>query len=291
MVLRNLIYSLVAGAVCSASCGIAFAAPPVAGNWTNTFDEEFSSSINTARWKYQLWNSPNIGFGQEVYRSSGVSVSNGVASLTASKQTAAGHDYVSGMINTGPQSPGQATGYSFLYGYAEARMKLVSGQGLWPAFWMLPDPNPAGAYHDGDGEIDVMEELGHQTTLDEIHYHHGADQWGGYVDTGVDLSQAFHTYGVNWKPGELDYYLDGSLIYTIDQAPSVAEYLIFDLAVGSSTTWPGAPDANTVFPASMQVDSVQVWQNVPEPGMGWIVVGGMLCRRWRMGRGGEAVKL
>jgi beta-glucanase (GH16 family) len=173
--------------------------------------------------------------------------------------------YVGGVVDTGPTLPGNKTGFSFLYGYAEASIKLVSGTGLWPGFWMLPDPNPAGAYHDADGEIDIMEELGQQNTLDEVHYHQGPNQWGTYIDTGEDLSAGFHTYAVNWQPGKIDYYFDGSLVDTINESSSVPMYLIFDMAVGSSTTWPGAPDANTVFPSSMQVDDVRVWQTVPEP--------------------------
>ena len=42
--------------------------------------------------------------------------------------------------------------------------------------------------------------------------------------------------------------------------PTVAEYLILNLAIGGS--WSGPPDATTVFPATMQVDYVKVWQKV-----------------------------
>ena len=107
-------------------------------------------------------------------------------------------------------------------GYAEARIKLVSGQGLWPAFWMLPDPNPSGVYHDGDGEIDIMEELGQQPNVDQVHLHQNGSQWGSAFQAGVDLSQGFHDYAVNWTPGKLDFYLDGKLIDTINASPSAS---------------------------------------------------------------------
>ena len=35
---------------------------------------------------------------------------------------------------------------------------------------------------------------------------------------------------------------------------------IADLAVGSASEWGGAPDASTVFPASVLLQSVKVWQ-------------------------------
>jgi beta-glucanase (GH16 family) len=38
-----------------------------------------------------------------------------------------------------------------------------------------------------------------------------------------------------------------------------AMYPILNLAIGGD--WPGAPDATTVFPATMDVDYVRVWQS------------------------------
>jgi beta-glucanase (GH16 family) len=266
-------------------CGAAPVAPPnLPGNWSLTFDEEFDAPLNSTRWKQSLWGLTSFSGELEQYSPSAVSVSSGILSLTASPQSLGGQSYVSGLIDTGPILGQEPTGYSFRYGYVEARMKLVSGQGLWPAFWMLPDPNPAGAYHDGDGEIDIMEEIGSEPTVDQIHLHLHGSQWGKAVATGTDLSKAFHDYAVNWQPGKLDFYLDGNLVNTINAAPSVAEYLILNLAVGADGSWPGAPDATTPLPATMQVDYVHVFQQaVPEP-TACVVIGllfPMLARRRR----------
>src|SRR6266446_10931456 len=79
-----------------------------------------------------------------------------------------------------------------------SRMKLTKGSGLWPAFWMLPTPNPDGTYHDGDGEIDIMEQVGTDPTRTEAHLHHNGTS-GKSFDTGLDLSAGFHTYGLDWQ--------------------------------------------------------------------------------------------
>ena len=42
------------------------------------------------------------------------------------------------------------------YGYFEAKIKVPKGNGLWPAFWMMP-------YHAWPPEIDIMEILGRDT--------------------------------------------------------------------------------------------------------------------------------
>ena len=59
----------------------------------------------------------------------------------------------------------------WLYGRFEMRAKLPTGQGLWPAFWMLPSDNVYGVWA-ASGEIDIMEILGSQPNklYGTIHY-------------------------------------------------------------------------------------------------------------------------
>ncbi len=260
---------------------LASAAPSLPGNWNLSFDEEFSAPLNSSTWKDTIWGvTTNHGELQQ-YEPSGVSVANGKLSLTATKQTSPDgqHSYVSGLINTGPTVPGQPTGYSFKYGYAEASIKLVSGQGVWPAFWMLPDPNPAGHFHDQDGEIDIMEELGGQPNIDQVHYLANGGNLGTAHDAGVDLSQGFHTFAVNWQPGKIDYYLDGNKVWSVNQSPTVAEYLILNQAVGAPGTWAGAPTGQQPpASAALQVDYVRVWQTaaVPEPATVALLIGTLM---------------
>ena len=276
-------------------CDAAPTAPNLPGNWKLSFAEEFNAPLDSNLWKQSLWGLTSFSGEAEAYNPSAVSVNNGVLSLTATQQSLNGQPYTSGLINTGPVLGKQPTGYSFTYGYVEARIKVVAGQGLWPAFWMLPDPNPTGVYHDAAGEIDIMEELGQQPTVDQVHFHQNGSQWGSAVQAGVDLSQGFHDYGVNWQPGKLDFYLDGKLIDSVAAAPSVAEYLILNLAVGAAGSWPGSPDSTTAFPSAMQVDYVHVWQPgvavfspVPEPtALSFLGLGAMgLLGRKRKATGG-----
>lgn len=241
-------------------------APPVAGNWALTFADEFNTAPAAPTWVQTIWGLTKTGSSElETYRSSAVTVNNGILNLTATQDTAAkkhsSATYTSGMINTGGIAGKTAPGYAFTYGYIEASIKVPKGQGLWPAFWMLPAPTPSGQYHDGDGEIDIMEFLGQQPTIDQIHLHHGS-VWGTAYNTGVDLSQGFHTYGLDWEPDHITWYLDGKAIYThVGDSPAVPEYIILNLAVGGN--WPGAPDGTTPFPAIMQVDYVHVFQLAP----------------------------
>ncbi len=58
--------------------------------------------------------------------------------------------------------------FSQTYGYFEIDAKVPSGQGLWPAFWMLPQSG------NWPPEIDVLELLGHDPST----YYVGA-HWSG----------------------------------------------------------------------------------------------------------------
>lgn len=151
------------------------------------------------------------------------------------------------------------TRYSFsqVYGYFEASMQNPSGQGLWPAFWMLP----IGA---GKPEIDIMEMLGQAPTQ----IYQGAwdkssvDHSSGALTPGFDSSQGFHRYGAEWKPdGTVGFYIDGTLQYTATNIfAGNPMYLLLSNQIGASGSWPGQPNGSTPFPSVLQVQYVRAYQ-------------------------------
>ncbi|MCB5176355.1 family 16 glycosylhydrolase [Microvirga lenta] len=169
-----------------------------------------------------------------------------------------GLPYVSGLINT------HGT-FSQTYGYFEICAQVPAGQGLWPAFWLLPQSG------NWPPEIDVLELLGHDPST----YYAGAhwtDASGGHaydtqaVSTGIDLSQGFHTYGTMWTADTITFYLDGNEVCSIQTPAGMNEpmYLLAGLAVGGN--WPGAPDGTTPFPSQFQIDYIRAWAlDAPAP--------------------------
>jgi beta-glucanase (GH16 family) len=160
--------------------------------------------------------------------------------------------------------------FEMTYGRIEARMKLPYGQGLWPAFWMLgTDIGDVG--WPNCGEIDIMEHIGkvQDTVYGTIHGpgYCGVGIGGSYTLTGGGFSDAYHIFAIEWKPGVIRWYVDGNLFLTLtDQdIPEDTEwvfdhpfFLIMNLAVGG--TWPGCPDETTIFPQTLTVDYVRVYQ-------------------------------
>lgn len=266
----------------AAAVSTAHATPPAVGDatkvWQQTFSDNFDSPIvDPLKWSTcYFWVSAggcnNSGNGElQWYQPGNVFASNGTLKLRAQKQRVLApsgktYDYTSGMISSGRSTSLLSTPprYDFTYGYAETRMKLPKGQGLWPAFWMLPSSQG------WPPELDVFEYIGSKPTTLSMNDHYrdaaGTPQTYGRWYTGPDFSAGWHTVGIDWQPNLLVWYIDGVVRhFTTDpqMIPDEPMYLLANLAVGGS--WPGAPDATTVFPADYELDYIKVWQRVPAP--------------------------
>jgi beta-glucanase (GH16 family) len=245
-----------------------------------TFSDEFTGSyLNTSQWGTKYWwgGRSLSSNGEKQYfadRSTKVVQSypwtdpfkivadpsqagDGILTITSqlspNKRLTDGLPYVSGMINT------YGT-FSQTYGYFEIDAMVPSGQGLWPAFWLLPQSG------NWPPEIDVLELLGNDPSTYYVGAHwNGTDGSHEYdttgVDAGLNLSLDFHTYGTLWTPDTITFYLDGE---PVGPTLSIKElgfdepmYLLAALTVGG--TWPGDPDATTKFPAQFQIDSIRVY--------------------------------
>jgi beta-glucanase (GH16 family) len=168
--------------------------------------------------------------------------------------------------------------FSKKYGRYEIKAKLPVGKGLWPAIWMLPEEDKYGTWA-ASGEIDIMESWGSKphTVAGTIHYGEG---WPNNKYTGKEFElpenrgiDKWHTYALEWEPGELRWYVDGQLYQTQNKwyskgkdnaanfsypAPFDQEfYLVMNLAVGG--WFDGDPDETTKFPSQMEVDYVRVY--------------------------------
>lgn len=244
-------------------------------DWVNVFSDDFNGNkLDANKWVTCYdWRQPsesgctNSGnFEQEWYMPQQVTVQNGSAVLTAINDpitvtTNSGpktYLYRSGMISTGrPNAQGQVK-WSATYGYYEARLKFDGGQGVWPAFWLLPTDQS------WPPEIDAMEFLGNDPThvLLTSHWKNasGQPQKDSSIIQGPDYTAGWHTYAVNWQPNSITWYVDGMLQKTVTgiEVPNKPMEIILNLAIGG--TLPGNANATTPFPRSLQIDYVRVYE-------------------------------
>lgn len=172
------------------------------------------------------------------------------------------HTYTSGKLNTADE-------FQFTFGIVKWRAKLPSGQGLWPALWMLNAPNPWF----WDDEIDVMEARGSQPTITTSAHHFKVIDEGGNrqnqynsdsLDTGINLQEGFHEYGLEWNADRIQTWMDDRPVFYDEMAvPQGPMFLIMNAAVGG--TFGGDPDETTVFPTTFEIDWVRVWQPASTP--------------------------
>jgi beta-glucanase (GH16 family) len=228
------------------------------------FDGFDGTALDTTKWNtaYPWGGSGCCTLGgnaeEEWYTPDQVTVQGGALHLVGVPKPTNGMPYASGMISSGPTQSSPLK-FDFQYGYYEARVKIPAGQGLWPAFWT------------GNGdlswppEMDVMEILGNHpdTWYGTVHYLDpaGTHQSDGTSWVGPDFSKDWHSFGIDWQPGKLVWYVDGVAQKTVTAASEVQSkraYLMANLAVGGS--WPGNPDNTTPFPADYQVDYILVCQ-------------------------------
>ncbi|GFM18220.1 glycoside hydrolase family protein [Mycobacterium sp. PO1] len=187
------------------------------------------------------------------------------------------HNYTSARVVTyGKQSFGVGT-------RVVARIQMPATQGSLPAFWSVGlEPG-----HEFDwprqGEIDIVEIPGLGTPQSRRVWTgniHGPDDTDNGVDVtlhdvaadlGIDLSQGFHDYGMDWYADRIVWHVDGVEVGSVTQAQYEAlggdwtpfsgawdHYLILNVAVGNP--WTGDPDPSAPFHAQMKVDWVKAYQ-------------------------------
>jgi len=250
------------------------AGPSSASSWVLTWSDEFNgpdgSTPDPSKW---IPESGGSGWGNnelQYYtpRLQNVRQEKGNLVIEATKEKFAEPDgvqrnYTSARLKTQGR-------FSQRYGRFEARIQIPSGQGVWPAFWMLGDDFSTVGWP-ACGEIDVMENVGSEPATI-----HGSLHGPGYSDvkpltTAYALprghfTDGFHVFAVAWEPRVIRFYVDGKLYATKTPADIPAGqrwvydhpfFIILNLAVGGNM--PGSPDDSTVFPQRMLVDYVRVY--------------------------------
>lgn len=191
-------------------------------------------------------------------------VSNGTLKITALKE---GGKVYSGRIYA-------QVGTGWRYGIFEAKIKLPTGKGTWPAFWMMPVNNDFAANPwPKCGEIDIMEEVGYNQnfTSSSIHtksFNHVMNTQKTAERKTDKADSEFHVYKLEWTKDYIQTYVDDEplLRFDNDGAGNVDTwpfdkpfYLILNLAWGGA--WGGAHGVDeAALPATMEVDYIRVYQ-------------------------------
>jgi beta-glucanase (GH16 family) len=239
--------------------------------WRLSFADEFEgSSVDASKWNVR--NNTYNNNEQSYLLARNVSVNNGILNVTAKQETVGGKNYSSGYLD----SIGK---FSQRYGLWKVRAKLNTpigtSQGIWPCpLWLRGDTSLM--------EMDVVEAWGTGSTVlngyragsasASIHQstHGGMGKVAGWLSpAGTDLSAGFHVYELEWSPEFIVVRVDGveKVRATADNAPWAFSGPDFEgkanmrinMQVSKDGAYYGAPDVDTAFPSTMQVDWIRVY--------------------------------
>jgi beta-glucanase (GH16 family) len=168
---------------------------------------------------------------------------------------------------------------------------LPQGLGYWPALWML-GTNITSVGWPNCGEIDIVENKGSEPTNVQ-----GTIHYGGSVTREYTLPEGsvtnFHNYLLEWTTNAILWYVDG-LLYQIQSNWSSALgpypapfnrpfFLVMNVAIGGN--YLGNPssatiNANTVFPGTMQVDYVRVFEQTEPLRISFAKTNNQILLKW-----------
>ena len=233
--------------------------------YTLVWSDEFNGdSIDESKWNFEVGNG-NWGWGNgesQYYRSQNASIEDGKLIIEARNESYGGFNYTSTRMQTKNKG-------DWLYGKIKASIKVPSGGGTWPAFWMMPTESVYGGWPNS-GEIDIMEHVGCDsgTIHGSIHcdqYNHieNTQQTGTYsIQTNT-----FHEYAIEWNENSISWFIDDVLYFTFNKTNDDYSswpfdqkfFLILNLAVGGN--WGGICSFNgNTFPQEYQIDYIRVFQ-------------------------------
>lgn len=303
----------------SSASSVASSAASSAAGWKLVWSDDFDgTAIDPAKWGFEenCWGGGNNE--QQCYtnKADNAFVADGKLNIVVKKESFTGANSPDGTGTATATLPYTSARLrtknlkEWTYGRFEIRAKLPSGQGSWPAIWMLPTNSPYGTWA-SSGEIDIMEAVNLKTPTDEANaggvpearvygtLHYGRN-WPDNKNSGepykipggVNPADGFHTYALEWEEGEIRWYVDGVHYQTQRKAGWYSQYLLnnvlvnapdgapFDdkaqyhmlLNVAVGGAWAGNVNGTgidtNIFPITMQVDYVKVYECTASPSTG-----------------------
>ncbi len=208
--------------------------------------ESFDENIWTKEVHEPGWVNQELQAYDKEHVSVGTDESKSVLIITAERKN---NKIYSGRIN----SKGKK---SFKHRKIEASIKLPkTGNGLWPAFWMMGDNDKPWPQC---GEIDIAEwgerngiATGTTETFVNTAIHYGTDQNAGhkqeyhYGNVSHSLQDGkYHSYTLEWNENSLTVIIDNMEFYSFDISTNSDRYeyfhdnffMLFNLAVGGAFT-------------------------------------------------------
>jgi endo-1,3-1,4-beta-glycanase ExoK len=220
--------------------------------WEDNFD-----TIDAARWTAMThsWDGNLAQFGAE-----NAVVSAGVLSVGLSEVEGADKPYAGVELRSLE---------TLTFGKVEASVRFARGSAVISSLVLIYTPWPPDDWN----ELDI-EFLGKNTS--QIQFNHmvnippadpatGHVQYPELVSLDFDPAADFHTYAIEWEPGQARFFIDGMLYHTATEEMSrlvLPQNILLTIWASDSVSWAGAVDETTV-PTAASYDWLRVYDYVP----------------------------
>lgn len=228
--------------------------------WAEEFDGD---QLSPEYWQLELGDGcPELcGWGNnelQIYARNNHRLEDGKLVITARKSDSA---YTSTRMTTQGKM-------EFRYGRLEARAKLPTGKGIWPAIWLLGS-NITEVGWPRCGEIDILEYVG-KAPGEVFTSLHTQDSHGNTINTRKTriegIEDGFHIYALEWDPEKIEFFVDDELVYTFAPEERTEDvwpfdqpfFLIINMAIGGNFGGPEVDD--TIFPREFVIDYIRIYR-------------------------------
>jgi beta-glucanase (GH16 family) len=245
--------------------------------WSDEFE---GNSVDTAKWTVRdqtfATNEASCQLASQVSEGGGVlSIRVDRGHYTCGSRTS---EYASGYVDSVDKSPSLGVGTRFEW---RARMPITprASQGYWPALWLRS--NQAGSTN-AVGEIDAVEVWGafrpDVVDADHASVHTVYEDTDGHAGQSTSIHRwgegnpgdGFHVYAVDLLPDRIQFSVDRQVVHTVAAAtdpwvttlltPGVTWNVRMNVQICIARPWCAAPNAQTRFGQSMQVDYVRMYR-------------------------------
>ena len=168
--------------------------------------------------------------------------------------------YKSGSIRT------DSGKFDFTYGKVEIKAKFSSGNGSWPAIWMMPASSEHGGWP-ASGEIDIMEHIKDlDVAVQTVHTTGTEQKTYPFGHSGSKFKRGeWNIWGIEWNDKKIDFMVNGEVCATyynkglgaVQWPFDIPFFLILNVAGGKGMA---GPINEKHLPFTMQVDYVRVYQ-------------------------------
>ncbi|MFF3357922.1 family 16 glycosylhydrolase [Streptomyces sp. NPDC002917] len=173
-------------------------------------------------------------------------------------------------LGDGQYATGEIEGrgkFDFTYGTVEWRAQMPPTEDHFGALWLMPTGGingVDGTARDG-GEYDVIESTQKADAYgNTVHYDgYGADHKASSVNVDAPgLHSGYHTYAIEWKPGQIIYRYDGNVVRTVDAQNLISQVPMFPVISHEAAEWADGSiyDAPLDHHSNMYVDYIRIWQ-------------------------------